>query len=186
MPVKVYLDPSNETIVVDNGTARSNVVNLNSFFFEKNDVTQEVTLRDANDGWKLKTPSSEVQDQGGVPIGAYTDVVIYLTGFIAQANDGATEANQDTIIAELESIDDRLTGATTVPEYDVVTLDGNTPVAQWVSLWFRGSNGTFKGKPVPNGTRLTWKPNKGEGRVGVAAFTVPTTGAGEIIMNWLP
>jgi hypothetical protein len=180
MAVKVYLDPTNETIIVDNGTAQSNVVNLGSFFFEKNDNEESVVLRDSNDDWKLKAPATDVTDQVGTPIGTYSVVVAYLTGFVAQANDGATEENQEEIIT-------LLTGTKAVPEYDLVTADGSTPDdVQWVSLWFRGTGGTFRGKSVPDGTRLTWKPNKGDGTVATAAYTVPTAGAGEIIMNWLP
>ena len=71
MAVKVYLDPTGNVISVENGTATSNQINVKDFFFDKNDTTQEVVIRDKNDGYTLRTPSTEVQNQAGTPVGTY-------------------------------------------------------------------------------------------------------------------
>ena len=86
MSVKVYLDPTSQVINVDNGTAQSNQIDVSTFFFEKNDATSEVTLRDRNDDYKLRTLSSEVQDEAGLAIGTYQNVVDFLIGLMAEAS----------------------------------------------------------------------------------------------------
>lgn len=82
MAVKVWLD--GDTVLIDNGTAQANTIRLQSFFFDKNDNTSEVTLRDTDDDYKLRTPSSEVQDEAGAPIGTYTQVISFLSGIVTK------------------------------------------------------------------------------------------------------
>lgn len=84
------------------------------------------------------------------------------------------------------AINTKLTGASRIPAVSVVNTDGNTTAgAQEISLWFRGTGGTLGGAAMPDGSKITFRPLKGEDTVGSIAYTVPTAGAGEIIITSL-
>jgi hypothetical protein len=126
MSVKVYLDPAGQTITVDNGTAQSNVINVNTFFFEKNDATSEVTLRDSNDDYKLRTLSSDVQNEAGNPIGTYQNVVDFLISLMSA---GATRTptlvratTAATVAAGARSVSFFNSGSTDTPTIDGIVL----------------------------------------------------------------
>lgn len=90
MAVKVYLDGTGSTVIVDNGVAEPNVINLQSFFFERDDTNERVVLRDSNDGYRLNVASSDVQDKEGNPIGTHDNVVSLLLSFIPLATGGSS------------------------------------------------------------------------------------------------
>ena len=96
MAVKVWLD--GDTVLIDNGTAQANTIRLQSFFFDKNDNTSEVTLRDTDDDYKLRTPSSEVQDEAGVPIGTYTQVVDFLSSLVSEGAKSSLELGTESVV----------------------------------------------------------------------------------------
>ena len=86
----------------------------------------------------------------------------------------------------LASVNTKLTGASRTPAAAVVNTDGSsTAGAQEISFWFRGTGGTLGGAAMPDGARITYRPLKGEDTVGSVAYTVPTAGAGEIIITSL-
>ena len=82
MAVKVYLDTTGATVIIDNGTAQVNTINVSEFFFDRNDTTEQVILRDSNDDYRLVVDAADVQDDRGTPIGTYQDVIDFLTKLV--------------------------------------------------------------------------------------------------------
>ncbi len=158
MAVKVYLDPTGETIIVDNGTARVNTINVESFFFDRNDETEQVTLRDSNDDYKLTVASSDVQDELGTPIGTYQNVVDFLTTLVAAGQNGATEETLIEVRDNIEDIEQILDPATRTHNPVIVTGIGNVPSGSLRGSVFNSGDaaGTWNGISLPAGIGIPW------------------------------
>jgi hypothetical protein len=170
MSVKVYLDPTSQAITVDNGTAQSNVIDVDTFFFEKNDATSEVTLRDRNDDYKLRTLSSDVQNEAGAPIGTYQNVVDFLITLMATAN------------ASIDAIASELTPETRTPFFTRATTGGTILAgARSVSFFNSGGNDipTVLGAVIKQDEEVSFNAG-GEG--DTLAAIVYTVASGELLI----
>jgi hypothetical protein len=140
MATKVYLDTTGATVIIDNGTAQVNTINVSEFFFDRNDTTEQVILRDSNDDYKLVVDAADVQDETGTPIGTYQDVIDFLTGLVGIP----TDVNVVSVVKAPTSV--ASTGVTNIPE-------GATEI----SIFNNGTgNATVNGVVCPAGVTRTF------------------------------
>lgn len=86
----------------------------------------------------------------------------------------------------LDTIETKLTGSQRTIDYVRSAVSGSTTAGvQSVSLTFLGTNGTLDGQAVPNGFSISFSPNKGDDTVGAIAYTVPTAGAGVVLIGYV-
>jgi hypothetical protein len=120
---------------------------------------------------------SNVPGSPALPI-TYINPQTLLAQIVANTIGLATETT-------LSAINIKLTGASRTANYIVATTNGSTPAGvQSISLSFRGANGTLNGAAVPNGFTISFSPNKGEDTIGSINYTVPTTGAMQILIAY--
>lgn len=160
---KVYLDSSGKTVIINNGTASSSVVNVDAFNFDKNDAGEYFILKDANDGWKLKVLASEFANEAGTLVGAYNDVIAYLIGLVPVGVGDIVAGNVETPM--------------TIEDVYVVTTNetGSTPAGvKSFSILFEGTGGALNGVPVVSGYENS-KPASLGNALGSESYTIPTT-----------
>jgi hypothetical protein len=172
MAVKVWIDGN--VVYVDNGVATANPINLKTFFFEKDDDSQTVTLRDSNDGFILRTPSSDVQDQGGTPIGTFQDVVDFLESVV----DAAAVVPLPTGAATEATLLDLLAAVDAMRDYEVRLVVDSLDVTWLEVRYWDAQDGTL-GAPVyyPPGSTTAGTPT------GALTYINPNTYLAQLVSN---
>jgi len=129
-------------------------------------------LQTLNAGGQLLTEATFVAED----FASETTLNSLLTAF--NGEDFATETT-------LSAVQTLLTGTVRTPGTLVAIANGSVAAGnKSVSFWFRGNNGTLMGAAMPNGSRVTYSAD-GNDTLGAIAYTVPTTGASEIIITYL-
>ncbi|MHA2403980.1 MAG: hypothetical protein ACXADH_13375 [Candidatus Kariarchaeaceae archaeon] len=172
MAVKVWIDGN--VVYVDNGVATANPINLSTFFFEKDDDSLTVTLRDSNDGFKIRAPFGDIQDEFGTPIGTYVQVVDFLESIVTQGTIvplPANAATESTLLDVLSAID-------SMRDYEV-RLVVDTLDVTWLEVRYWDAQDGTLGAPVyyPPGSSTPGTPT------GAVTYINPNTFLAQLVTN---
>lgn len=139
--VKVYVNTAGNALIVDDGVSPINVIRLESFFYEKDENKNTVTIRDTDDEYSKRVKVGDLGDQTGTPYGDIADVINFF------------DSVYDLAKAPISTVETATTS-------DITGLTGTTS-ATLKSITFVNIAGTLviDGESFPEGTYSFNNPN---------------------------